>query len=81
MITSYSCRIIWLKAASSNNNPRYIAKFYVNCVQKIGGKCCASIYFPYFNRSIYIYPVVNKLLLSFAKIINLIHNLLGRIAF
>ena len=28
---------MWLKAASSNNNPRYFATFYTQCVQRIGG--------------------------------------------
>ena len=34
---------MWLNAASSNNNPRYIANFYVKCIQEIGGKYHASI--------------------------------------
>ena len=29
--------MLWLKAASSNNNPRYIASFYMDCVKEIGG--------------------------------------------
>lgn len=28
---------MWLKAASSNNNPRYVATFCTQCVQRIGG--------------------------------------------
>ncbi|CAG2202321.1 unnamed protein product [Mytilus edulis] len=33
-IDGYSRRILWLKAGPSNNNPRYIAKFYINFVKE-----------------------------------------------
>lgn len=33
-IDGYSRRILWLKAGPSNNNPRYIAKFYLNFVKE-----------------------------------------------
>ena len=29
---------MWLKAASSNNNPRYISSFYTQCVRSIDGR-------------------------------------------
>jgi len=41
---------LWLKVAASNNNPRFIASYYFECVQQVGGtyyvmlsyehKCC-----------------------------------------
>lgn len=36
-IDGYSREIIWLEAASSNNNPRLIAGYFVDAVSKIGG--------------------------------------------
>ncbi|CAC5400078.1 unnamed protein product [Mytilus coruscus] len=33
-IDGYSRRILWLKAGPSNNNPTYIAKFYLNFVKE-----------------------------------------------
>ena len=57
----YTClqvrKIMWLRVASSNNNPRFIASFYFQCVCETGGsfreeelkyiysyykKCCGS---------------------------------------
>ena len=35
---SYSRRIMWLHAAMSNNNPEYIATYFVECVRTIGGE-------------------------------------------
>ncbi len=35
---SYSRRIMWLHAAMSNNNPEYIATYFVECVRMIGGE-------------------------------------------
>lgn len=34
-IDGYSRRILWLKAGCSNNNPRYIAKFYIDFVKEL----------------------------------------------
>ncbi len=34
----YSRRLMWLRATKSNNNPAYIAKYFVDCVQNVGGK-------------------------------------------
>lgn len=36
-IDGYSRRILWLEVAYSNNNPRIIAGYYVDCVQQLGG--------------------------------------------
>ena len=36
---------MWLKVASSNNNPRYIASFYCECVTKVGGSYSGNIIF------------------------------------
>ena len=38
---------MWLKVASSNNNPRYIASFYCECVTKVGGSYSGNIIFLY----------------------------------
>ena len=31
-------RIMWLKVASSNNNPVFITKYFWSCIQEVGGK-------------------------------------------
>jgi hypothetical protein len=41
---SYSRRIMWLHAAMSNNNPEYIATYFVECVRTIGGEIDISYY-------------------------------------
>ena len=28
---------MWLSAASSNNRPDFVAKFFINCVRSVGG--------------------------------------------
>ena len=35
---SYSRKIMWLNAASSNNDPRVIGSYFMECVISIGGK-------------------------------------------
>ena len=39
----FSRRIMWLKVASSNNNPKFIASYYFECVRKVGGMCIIII--------------------------------------
>ena len=34
---SYSRRILWLKVGITNNNPRTIAHYYLECVKEING--------------------------------------------
>ena len=29
---------MWLKVATTNNNPKVIGHYYLNCVESIGGK-------------------------------------------
>ena len=36
-IDGYSRRIMWLEVDHSNNNPGIIAKYFLNCVRRIGG--------------------------------------------
>lgn len=36
-ICGYSRRVMWLHVASSNNNPRLIANYYISMVEEIGG--------------------------------------------
>lgn len=36
---SYSRRILWLKAGVSNNNPRMIAKYFLDYVYSVKGTC------------------------------------------
>jgi hypothetical protein len=36
-IDGYSRRIMWLEVGPSNSNPHYIAKYYLDCVEKTGG--------------------------------------------
>ena len=36
-IDGYSRRILWLEVASTNNNPRVVAKFYLSCLKELGG--------------------------------------------
>ena len=36
-VDGYSRRVMWLKVGQSNNDPRVIAKYYIDCVQEIGG--------------------------------------------
>lgn len=36
-IDGYSRRVMWLEVGPSNNNPRIIAQYYVDCVQQMGG--------------------------------------------
>ena len=53
---SYSRRILWLKAAESNNNPHYITKYYVDCVRELQGqfhKLCTTVYnYIYYSNNI-----------------------------
>ena len=35
---SYSRKILWLEAASTNNNPRCIAHYFITCVKENSGK-------------------------------------------
>ena len=41
----YSRRVMWLRVAASNNNPRYIAAFFFQCVREIGGCLFLKIIF------------------------------------
>ena len=36
-IDGYSRRIMWLEVGTTNNHPRVIAKYYVDCVRQVGG--------------------------------------------
>lgn len=36
-IDGYSRRILWLEVGTTNNDPRVIAKYYIDCVRKVGG--------------------------------------------
>jgi hypothetical protein len=36
-IDGYSRRIMWLEVGPSNSNPRYIAKYYLDCIEINGG--------------------------------------------
>ena len=33
----YSRRIMWLRVAQSNNDPRIIADYYLDCVEEVKG--------------------------------------------
>ena len=37
LLCRYSRKVMWLKVCSSNNNPRYIASYFFNCVREAGG--------------------------------------------
>ena len=47
----FSRRIMWLKVAASNNNPRFIVAHYFECIKHIGGKKIDSKLLP-INRNI-----------------------------
>ena len=36
-IDGYSRRILWLEVGSSNNNPRIVARYFLDCVKQLGG--------------------------------------------
>ena len=36
-IDGYSRRILWLEVGSSNNNPRIVGKYFLDCVAQVGG--------------------------------------------
>ena len=36
-IDGFSRRIMWLKVGSSNNDPRVIAKYFLQCIEEVGG--------------------------------------------
>lgn len=36
-IDGYSRRVMFLEVASSNNNPKVIAEYYLECVKEVGG--------------------------------------------
>ena len=36
-IDGFSRRILWLEVASSNNDPRIVAQYYLDCVRQLGG--------------------------------------------
>ena len=36
-IDGYSRRIMWLEVGTTNNDPRVIAKYYIDCVRQVGG--------------------------------------------
>ena len=38
--SSYSRKILWLVVADSNNDPRFIAYYFLRCVQKLGDELC-----------------------------------------
>lgn len=40
-IDGFSRRLMWLKVGTTNNNPRVVASYFVNCVQSVGG--CPTI--------------------------------------
>jgi hypothetical protein len=47
-IDGYSRRILWLQVNPSNNNPSYVALYYMKCVQELKGIiilciCCYDI--------------------------------------
>jgi hypothetical protein len=35
-IHGYSRRILWLEVGSSNNNPRIVGKYFLDCVVQVG---------------------------------------------
>ena len=39
-IDGYSRRILWLHIGPSNNDPKVVAQYYLNCVRQIGGVPC-----------------------------------------
>ena len=36
-IDGYSRRILWLEVGPSNNNPRIVARYFLDCVKQLGG--------------------------------------------
>jgi len=36
-IDGYSRKVLWLNVGSSNNNPKVIAQYYIDCVRQVGG--------------------------------------------
>ncbi len=40
-VNRFSRRILWLRLANTNNDPKVIAHYYLECVQTLGGE---SIY-------------------------------------
>lgn len=37
VIDGFSRKIMWLEVSNSNNNPRIIAKYFLDCVRQVGG--------------------------------------------
>lgn len=40
-VDGYSCRALWLNVDRTNNDPKVMAKYFVNCVEEVGG--CHSL--------------------------------------
>ena len=39
-IDGFSRRILWLEVASSNNDPKIVAQYYLDCVRQLGATAC-----------------------------------------
>lgn len=39
-IISFSRKVLWLAAGTTNNDPRVIARYFVDCVHSLNGKFC-----------------------------------------
>ena len=42
VLCRYSRRILWLKVASTNNDPYVIARYFLDCVTELGGRYVAN---------------------------------------
>ena len=40
---SFSRKVLWLKCSSTNHDPKVIARYYLECVEQVGGIHCQII--------------------------------------
>ena len=41
-VCSFSTRVMWLRVANTNNDPKVVAKHFVDCIQVFDGRPVAS---------------------------------------
>ena len=39
LLSSFSCKILWLKLSPTNHDPKVIARYYVELLEQLSGRC------------------------------------------